>query len=136
MMIQHIPCKQTLVCHVAVESNLYLSYTTVLLHCIHIVMTRVVCRPFILMNSFDCHGSLHVLFVIKITWLLLSALLWCMQIHVQIEAMGTIIHAQIGCSKCMPTVITTPLCTRFLIDLAVPCCVCPTLHSPILFIIV
>ena len=57
MMIQHIPCKQTLVCHVAVESNLYLSYTTVLLHCIHIVMTRVVCRPFILMNSFDCHGS-------------------------------------------------------------------------------
>ena len=53
-----------------------------------------------------------------------------------IEQMGTIINAQIVCSKCMPTVITVPLCTKFLIDLAAPCCVCPTLHSPILFIIV
>ena len=49
--------------------------------------------------------------------------------------MGTIIDAQIVCSKCMPTVITVPLCTKFLIDLAAPWCVCPTLHSPILFII-
>ena len=30
------------------------------------VMTRVVFRPFILINSFDCNGFLHVLFVIKI----------------------------------------------------------------------
>jgi hypothetical protein len=51
-----------------------------------------------------------------------------------IEAMGTIINAQIMCSKCMPSVITAPLCTKFLIDLAAPCCVCPTPHSPILLI--
>ena len=53
-----------------------------------------------------------------------------------IKAMGTIINAQIVYSKCMPTVITAPLCMKFLIDLAAPCCVCPTLHSPILAIIV
>jgi hypothetical protein len=53
-----------------------------------------------------------------------------------IEVMGTIIDAQIMCSKCMPSVITTVLCTKFLIDLAAPCCVCPTLQSPILVIIV
>ena len=51
-----------------------------------------------------------------------------------IEAMGTIVDAQIVYSKCMPTVITAPLCMKFLIDLAAPCCVCPTLHSPILHI--
>ena len=50
--------------------------------------------------------------------------------------MDTIINAQIVYSKCMPTVITAPLCMKFLIDLAAPYCVCPTLHSPILFIIV
>ena len=83
MMIQNMPCKQTLLCHVVVESNLYFSYTTVLLHCIDTVMSRVVCRPFILIHSFDRNGFSHVLFVIKIIWLLLSALLWCMQIHVQ-----------------------------------------------------
>ena len=53
-----------------------------------------------------------------------------------IKAMGTIIDAQIVFSKCMPTVITAPLCTKFLIDLAAPCCVCPALHSPVLVIIV
>ena len=37
-----------------------------------------------------------------------------------IKAMGTIIDAQIVFSKCMPTVITAPLCMRFLIDLAAP----------------
>ena len=52
------------------------------------------------------------------------------------KAMGTIINAQIVCSKCMPSVITAPLCMKFLIDLAAPCCVCPTLHSPILPIII
>ena len=83
MMIQHIPCKRTLVCHVAVESNPYLSYTSVLLHCINTVMTRVVFRPFRLMNSFDRNCFLHVLFVIEIIWLPLSAFLWCIQIHVQ-----------------------------------------------------
>ena len=83
MMIQHIPCKWAPVCHVAVESNLYFSYAIVLLHCINAVMTRVVCRPFRLINSFDCHGSLHILFVVKIIGKPLSALLWCMQIHVQ-----------------------------------------------------
>ena len=50
--------------------------------------------------------------------------------------MCTIIDAQIVCSKCMPSVITAPLCTKFQIDLAAQCCVCPTLHSPILLIIV
>ena len=49
-----------------------------------------------------------------------------------IKAMGTIINAQIVYSKCMPSVITAPLCMKFLIDLAAPCCVCPTLHSQIL----
>ena len=84
MMIQHIPCKQALVCHVVVESNLYFSYKSVLLHCIDAVMTRVVCsRPFILIPSFDCNGFSHVLFVVEIIQLPLSALLWCMQIHVQ-----------------------------------------------------
>ena len=78
MMIHYIPCKQTLLCHVVVESN-----TAVLLHCINAVMTRVVFRPFTLINSFDCHGSSHVIFVIKIIQSPLSALLWCMQIHVQ-----------------------------------------------------
>jgi hypothetical protein len=53
-----------------------------------------------------------------------------------IKAMGTIIDAQIKYSKCMPSVITAPLCTKFLTDLAAPCCVCPTLHSPILPIII
>jgi hypothetical protein len=52
------------------------------------------------------------------------------------QAMGTIINASIMYSKCMPTVITVPLCTKFQIYLAAPCCVCPTLHSPILPIIV
>ena len=78
-----IPCKQTLVCHVAVESILYFSYTSVLLHCINTVMIGVVCRPCRLINSFFYHGSSHVLFVVKIIKLPLSALLWCMQIHVQ-----------------------------------------------------
>ena len=74
MIIQHIPCKQTLVCHVAVESNLYFNYASVLLHCIDEVMTRVACRPYILIKSFDQHGSLHVLFDIKIIQLLWSIL--------------------------------------------------------------
>ena len=52
-----------------------------------------------------------------------------------IRAMGTIINAQMMYSKYMPTVITAPLCMKFLVDLAAPCCVCPTLHSPILPII-
>ena len=38
-----------------------------------------------------------------------------------IKAMGTIFDAQIVCSKCMPSVITVPLCMKFLIDLAAPC---------------
>ena len=83
MMIQHIPCKQTQICHVVVESNLYFSYASVLLHCIDTVMTRVVRRPFRLIKYFDCHGSSHILFFVKIIQFLLSALLWCMQIHVQ-----------------------------------------------------
>ena len=66
MMIQHIPCKWTLLCHVVVESNLYFSYTTVLLHCIDAVMTREVCRPFTLIHSFDCNGSFQFFFVVKI----------------------------------------------------------------------
>ena len=37
-----------------------------------------------------------------------------------IEAMGTIIDAQIVYSKCMPSVITASLCMKFLIDLAAP----------------
>ena len=53
-----------------------------------------------------------------------------------IEALGTIIHIPIMCSKCMPTVVSAPLCTKFHIGLAAQYCVCPTLHSPILFIIV
>jgi hypothetical protein len=53
-----------------------------------------------------------------------------------IKAMGTIIDAQSIYSKSMPTVITVPLCTKFQIDLAAQCCVCPTPHSPILVIIV
>ena len=56
VIIQHIPCKQTLVCHVAVESNLYFSYIIVLLYWIDAVMTRVIYRPFILIKYFDCHG--------------------------------------------------------------------------------
>ena len=133
-----IPCKQALVCHAAVESNLYFSYSTVLLYCINTVMTRVVFRPFILINSFDCNGFLHILFVIKIIWSPLSALLWlyantCSE---WIKARGTIINAQIVYSKCMPSVITAPLHMKFLIDLAATWCVCPTLHLPILFIIV
>ena len=75
MMIQHIPCKQILVCHVPVESNLYFRYAIVLLHCIDAVMTRVVHRPFRLIHSFDRNGFSHVLFVIKNMQLLLSALL-------------------------------------------------------------
>jgi hypothetical protein len=53
-----------------------------------------------------------------------------------IKPMGTIINALIMCPKCMPSVITAPLCTKFLIDFAAPCCVCPTPHSPTLHIIV
>ena len=83
MMIQHIPCKQAPVCHVAVESNPYFSYAIVFLHCINTVMTRVVFRPFRLIHSFDRNGFLHVLLIIKIIQLPLSAFLWCMQIHVQ-----------------------------------------------------
>ena len=45
-----------------------------------------------------------------------------------------LIHSEY--SKCMPTVITVPLCTKFLIDLAAPFCVCPILHSPILPIVI
>ena len=78
-----IPCKRASICHVAVESNLYFSYASVLLHCINTVMTRVVCRPFILIHSFDRNGFLYILFIIKIIQLLLSAFLRCMQIHIQ-----------------------------------------------------
>ena len=78
MMIQHIPCKWTLVCHVVVKNNLYLRYASVLLDCINAVMTRVVCRPFILIETFDPHGPLHVMFVVKIIGLPLSGFLWCM----------------------------------------------------------
>ena len=69
------PCKRAPVCHVAVESNLYFSNAIVLLHCINAVMTRVVLRPFILIHSFDRNGFLHVLFVVEIIQLPLSALL-------------------------------------------------------------
>ena len=48
--------------------------------------------------------------------------------------MGTMIDAQIVYSKCMPSVITAPLCTKFLMDLAAQWCLCPTPHSPILVI--
>ena len=75
MMIQHIPCKQTLICHVAIESYLYFSYAVVLLHCIDTEITRVVRRPFILINSFFLNNSLHLLFVLKIIGLPLSVLL-------------------------------------------------------------
>ena len=75
MMIQHIPCKGAQVCHVAVESKLYHSYAIAKLHCIDTVMTRVVCRPFRLVSSFDYHDFLHVLFVIEIIQLPLSAFL-------------------------------------------------------------
>jgi hypothetical protein len=51
-----------------------------------------------------------------------------------IKAMGTIIDAQIVYSKCIFSVITDPLHMKFQIDLAAPCCVCPTPHSPILLI--
>ena len=52
MMIQHIPCKQAPVCHVAVESHLNFSSASVLLHCIDTVMTKVVgSRPFRLIHS-------------------------------------------------------------------------------------
>ena len=66
MMIQHIPYKQTLLCYVVVESNLYFRYTIVLLHCIDTVKTRVVRRSFIMIHSFDRNGFLHVLFVVEI----------------------------------------------------------------------
>ena len=72
MMIQNMPCKQAQICHVVVESNLCSSYASVLLHCIDTVMTRVLCRPFRLIHSFDCNGFLHVLFVVKIIRLPLS----------------------------------------------------------------
>ena len=51
-----------------------------------------------------------------------------------IKAMGTIADAPIMCSKCMPTIITVPLCTKFLIHIAPPWCVCPNPHLPILAI--
>ena len=51
-----------------------------------------------------------------------------------IEAMGTINDAQIEYSKCVPSVITAPLCMKFQIDLAAQCCVCSTPHFPILVI--
>ena len=72
MMIQHIPCKQALVCHVAVESELYFNYAIVLLHCIDTVLTRVVFRPLdwsthliamascmscLLLRSSDCYSQ-------------------------------------------------------------------------------
>ena len=66
MMIQHKTCKQAQVCHVAVESNLYFSYASALLHCINTVMTKLVFRPSRFIHSFDCNGFLHILFVIEI----------------------------------------------------------------------
>ena len=41
-------------------------------------------------------------------------------------------HCSNHYSKCMPSVITAPLCMKFQIDLAAQWCVCPTPHSPIL----
>ena len=70
-----IHCKRAPACHVAVESNQYFSYAIALLYCIDTVMTRVVCRPFRLINPFHRNGFLHVLFIIKIIQSLLSALL-------------------------------------------------------------
>ena len=70
-----IPRKQASIRHVPVESNPYFSYASALLHCIDTVMTRVVCRQFILINSFDPNGSLHILFIVKIIRLPLSAFL-------------------------------------------------------------
>ena len=75
MMIHYIPCKQTLVCHVAVERNLFFSYATVLLYWIDAVMTRVGCRPFTLIKSIDPHSPLYILFVVKIIQLPLAAFL-------------------------------------------------------------
>ena len=74
MMIQPIPCKQTLVYHVAVESNPYFSYTTVLFYCVDAEMTRKVCVSYRLVNSFDPHGLLHVLIVDAIIRLPLSVI--------------------------------------------------------------
>ena len=48
--------------HVAVGSNLYFSYTSVLMHCIDAVLTKVLCRPCIVVNPCDPHG-LHTTFV-------------------------------------------------------------------------
>ena len=137
MMIHYIPCKQTLVCHVAVESNLYFSCASVLPHCIDTVMTRVVCRPFRLIKFFLPWLLAHLVWYQDHPIVALStSVMYANTCSEWINAMGTIINAQIVYSKCMPSVITAPLCTKFLIDLAAPWCVCPPFHSPILVIIV
>ena len=99
------------------------------------------------------NSSMLAIYIDKILWLpwLLTHLVSCQDHPIAtlsttvmyvntcsewIKPMGTIIDAQILWSKCMPSVITVPLCTKLLIDLAAPCCVCPTLCFPTLFIIV
>lgn len=78
MMIQHIPRKQILVYHVAVWNTLYFKLHKCIASLHYAVMTRVVSMPFIMVNSFDPHGPLHVEFVVDIIPLPLSVLLLCM----------------------------------------------------------
>ena len=89
-MIHCIPCKQTLLSHVAVKNNLYFSFAILLLHSINAGMTRVVYRPLILIKSFDHHGSSNVLFVVEIIQSLISAFLWCMStVHIVPNRIGS-----------------------------------------------
>ena len=123
MMIQRMPCKQTLLCHVVVESNLYFIFATGLLYCIDAVMTRVVFRQFRLIKSFDCLPLILTLLVCYQDHpiaALSTSVMYANTCSEWIKVMGTKIDAQIVYSKCMPTVITVPLCTKFLIDLAAP----------------
>ena len=112
------------------------SYSSVLLQCINAVMTSVVCiyidillwSPWPLACLAYCWDHLIATLSPSVVYVRTSS--------ERIEAIGTIIDAPTVCLKCMPSVITAPLCMKFLIDLVAPWCVYPTLHSPILFIIV
>ena len=72
----------TLYCNMANQS-LFARYCCIIIRMTIDHWCSFLFLTFRLIHSFDCNGFLYVLFVVEIFWLPLSALLWCMQIHVQ-----------------------------------------------------
>ena len=115
LMMLHEPCKQIQVDHVAVKSNLQFY----LCKCIASMkqcnnnksgMQAISCGKF---HWFPWHLAYLVCCWNHQISTLINSVMYVTTWSEWIEAMGTIINILIVCSKCMPCVITAPLCKKF-----------------------